>query len=791
MPYSATSTYCPLKIRTTNSLAESSLSVDKALSIAAEFALPAIAITDTNNMFATLELAYKARAQGITQIIPACNLYVYDEQLAVDKAKFLTLYAKSQQGYLNLLAIVSAAYLQPFKDSPSINLDYIQQHNEGIIAVSGSADSTLGTAIINDAKHTKAHLQRLQSIFKADLFLSLSRHGFNYEYKLEQQVADLATRYDIPIIATNDIYFANKIDSAAHDALLCIGQGTTILAEDRVHTNENYYFKSPQEMAELFADIPQSLENTLYLAQQCLFTPTTHAPILPTYADDEEQTLKDQASAGLQAKFANKQIPPPYQQRLDYELKVINDMKYAGYFLIVADFIVWAKNKGISVGPGRGSGAGSIIAWALQITELDPIKWGLLFERFLNPERVSMPDFDIDFCQERRDEVIEYVRNKYGHDKVAQIITFGKLKPRAALKDVGRVLSLPYGMVDGLSKRVPFIPTKPLTLQEAIDQDEELQQAQQDEETASLINISLELEGASRHVSTHAAGLVIGDRTLQQLVPLYYDPRATMQVTQFDMKWVEQAGLVKFDFLGLRTLTVIEECCRLIKSYHGDDIDMANLALDDRETFAMLTTGNTAGVFQLESTGMRDVLKRLQPDRFEDIIAIISLYRPGPMENIPQYIDCKHGRKQPEYMHPLLQDMLQETFGVIIYQEQVMEIARILAGYSLGDADLLRRAMGKKNRKEMAEQQQRFLDGAANNNIEPELAKIIFQRVEKFAGYGFNKSHAAAYALISYQTAYLKTHYPQAFMAATMTYDRHNIEKNAFLADEAKKEGIK
>ena len=548
----------------------------------------------------------------------------------------------------------------------------------------------------------------------------------------------------------------------------------------------------------LFADLPEACDNTLVIAQRCAFIPRFRKPILPAFGaagTDEPAALREAARAGLAARLASPALAAadhqPYRERLEFELETIIQMGFAGYFLIVADFIQWAKRQGIPVGPGRGSGAGSVVAWALTITDLDPLRWGLLFERFLNPERVSMPDFDIDFCQDRRDEVIRYVQQKYGRDRVAQIITFGKLQARAVLRDVGRVLAMPYGQVDRLCKLVPNNPAHPVSLEQAIAGEPQLQQQRDsDEAVARLIEIALRLEGLYRHASTHAAGVVIGDRPLSELVPLYRDPRSDMPVTQFNMKWVELAGLVKFDFLGLKTLTVLARCLELL-ARRGVALDLESLPLDDRPTFDLLSRGDTVGVFQVEGAGVRDMLKKLRPDRFEDIIAVVSLYRPGPMENIPRYIAVKHGDEQPDYLHPLLEPILKETFGIMIYQEQVMQIAQVLAGYSLGAADLLRRAMGKKIQSEMDAQRQQFVAGAVERGVERPRAELIFDQMAKFAGYGFNKSHAAAYALVAYQTAYLKANHPVEFMAASMTLDLGNTDKLAHFRPELDRLGIK
>ncbi|MCZ6744460.1 MAG: DNA polymerase III subunit alpha, partial [Alphaproteobacteria bacterium] len=583
----------------------------------------------------------------------------------------------------------------------------------------------------------------------------------------------------------------------AHDALICIAEGAYVADGARRKLTPEHRFKTAAEMRALFADLPEAADNTLVVAKRCAFKLSPRSPILPAFpvADGvtEAEALRSEAEEGLERRLethvfaasmdeaGRKKAARPYRERLEYELGVIADMGYPGYFLIVADFIKWAKGNDIPVGPGRGSGAGSVVAWSLTITDLDPLRFGLLFERFLNPDRVTMPDFDIDFCQDRRDEVISYVQQKYGRGRVAQIITFGKLQARAALRDVGRVLGMPYGQVDRICKLVPNNPANPVGLADAIASEPQLQEMRADDATvARLLDIAQKLEGLYRHASTHAAGVVIGDRPLDATIPLYRDPRSDMPVTQFSMKYVEMAGLVKFDFLGLKTLTVLERARALIAE-SGVTLDLSGLAFDDAATYEMLTRGETTGVFQLESSGMRDVLRKLRPDSFEDIIALVALFRPGPMDNIPRYIACKHGNEQPDYLHPSLEQILKPTFGVMIYQEQVMQIAQVLAGYSLGSADVLRYAMGKKVKSEMEEQRRHFIDGAVARGVDEGTARHIFEQVYKFAGYGFNKSHAAAYALIAYQTAYLKANYPVEFLAASMTLDLGNTDKlNAF-----------
>ncbi|MGY8958993.1 MAG: DNA polymerase III subunit alpha, partial [Alphaproteobacteria bacterium] len=625
--------------------------------------------------------------------------------------------------------------------------------------------------------------------------------------QIESDLIDFAYAKNIPLVATNDVYFADREMQEAHDVLLCVADGATISREERRRVTAEHRFKSGAEMEALFADLPEAIQNTAVIARRCAFMSEIHAPILPTYPKlqgrNEIETLRQMAIDGLKLRLSAQVVPQtandtersaletPYFDRLAYELEVIESMGFPGYFLIVADFIQWAKSRDIPVGPGRGSGAGSVVAWALTITDLDPLRWGLLFERFLNPERVSMPDFDIDFCKDRRDEVIHYVQSEYGADRVAQIITFGKLEARAALRDVGRVLEMPYGQVDRICKLVPNNPANPVSLRQAINEEPILRQMRDEEPiVGKLLNVALKLEGLYRHASTHAAGVVIGDRPLEELVPLYKDSRSVMPVTQFNMKYVEMAGLVKFDFLGLKTLTVLTGALALLRQ-RGIEIDLEHIPLDDAKTFKMMCQADTTGVFQLESSGMRDVLKKLRPDRFEDIIAVVALYRPGPMDNIPSYIKRKHGEEKPDYMHPSLEGILKETYGIMIYQEQVMQIAQTLSGYSLGGADLLRRAMGKKIKSEMDAQRENFVDGAVDQKVDRSLAGRVFDQVAKFAGYGFNKSHAAAYALIAYQTAYLKANYSVEFLAASMSEDKGNIDKLNGFKIELERTGIK
>ncbi|MBL24646.1 MAG: DNA polymerase III subunit alpha [Rhodospirillaceae bacterium] len=782
-----------LRVHSAYSLSEGALKIGQIADLCTQYEMPAVAITDTNNLFGALEFSLSLQKSGVQPII-GCQITVKREDasgeargLAGDQ---LVLLAQSEEGYGNLLKLSSVAYLAEEEEhSVEIAFDELEAHAAGLIAFTGGPAGPIGRMLADGQEPAAiACLEKLKAIFPDRLYVELMRHGRAVEAQIENRLIDLAYAHDLPLIATNEVFFADREMHGAHDALICIAAGATVAEENRRRETPEHYFKSAAEMKALFADIPEAIENTIVVAQRCAFVPQTRDPILPAYPQLEGRTemeaLREMASKGLDKrleKIGPEHAPEEYRERLEFELKTIEDMGYAGYFLIVADFIQWAKDQGIPVGPGRGSGAGSVVAWSLTITDLDPLRWGLLFERFLNPERISMPDFDIDFCKNRRDEVIEYVQQVYGRGRVAQIITFGKLEARAALRDVGRVLGMSYGQVDRICKLVPYNPAKPIGLEKAIESEPALQNMiEQEEGVAQLFDVARKLEGLFRHASTHAAGVVIGDRPLDELVPLYRDPRSDMPVTQFNMKYVEMAGLVKFDFLGLKTLTVLSEAQALLQN-RKIEIEVETVPLEDTPTYEMFCRGETTGVFQLESSGMRDVIRKLGPDRFEDIIALVSLYRPGPMDNIPSYIARKHGEEKPDYMHPLIEDILKETHGIMIYQEQVMQIAQELSGYTLGGADLLRRAMGKKIQAEMDAQRKAFIEGALENDVDQGLAGHIFEQVNKFAGYGFNKSHAAAYALVAYQTGFLKANYPVEFMAASMSLDMGNTDKlNAF-----------
>src|ERR1700760_1526908 len=801
-----------LHVHSAYSLLKGSIKIAKLGELAKADRQPALALTDTDNMFGALEFSDKMAGYGI-QPIPGCELAVdfgdQDPNARPPAAPGrIVLLAARERGYRSLMRLNSRAFLEPpIHQTPHIKFEWLRDDADDLIVLTGGPDGPISLAIQADhAALAASRCDRLVSLFGDRLYVELQRHSIDRERRVEGSLIDLAYAKGLPLVATNEPYFATADDHESHDALLCIAGGHLIADAERGQLAADHRFKTRAEMAVLFADIPEALASTVEIAERCSFRPMTRKPILPRFtvgagsgsdaATEEAAELKRQAEEGLARRLEVHGLSPgtveeDYHKRLAFEIDVINRMNYAGYFLIVSDFIKWAKAHDIPVGPGRGSGAGSLVAYSLTITDLDPIRFGLLFERFLNPERVSMPDFDIDFCQDRRGEVIDYVQQRYGRDQVAQIITFGTLQARGVLRDGGRVLQMPYGQVDKLTKLVPQNPAAPVTLAAAIESEPKLQ-AFRDEDpvVARAFDIAPRLEGLPRHASTHAAGIVIGDRPLSELVPLYRDPKSDMPVTQFNMKWVEPAGLVKFDFLGLKTLTVLDVAVKLLKQ-RGIEVDLATLPLDDAASYQMLARGDVVGVFQVESQGMRRALVDMRPDRFEDIIALVALYRPGPMANIPTYCARKHGDEEPEYLHPMLEPILKETFGVIIYQEQVMQIAQQMAGYTLGQADLLRRAMGKKIRAEMEKQRTVFVQGAVKNGVPKGQADTIFELLAKFADYGFNKSHAAAYALVSYHTAYMKAHYPVEFVAASMTLDLNNTDKLSEFRSEAQRLGIK
>ncbi len=762
---------------------------------AAKLGFPAIAITDRNGLYGVMPFSDACMEKGVQPIIGAMLAVARPADLGGEAGiDWLALLAKDDNGYANLCKLVSSAHLdRPLELQPHVEFARLQELNEGLIALTGGAEGALAK-LIAEGQQLKAHayLDSLQVLFSDRLYIEIVRRRDATEEASEEALIDLAYARDLPLVATNPAAYADPAFHAAHDAMLCIANSAYVESADRVTSSADSWLKSSSMMSELFADLPEAIANTLIVAQRCAVAAPKRKPILPRLGEDEDEQLRRDAHAGLKARLtgrAGEQLEV-YAKRLDYELDVIIGMGFSGYFLIVADFIKWAKANDIPVGPGRGSGAGSVVAWALTITDLDPIALNLLFERFLNPERVSMPDFDIDFCETHRDKVISYVQQKYGRDKVAQIITFGRLKARAVLKDTGRVLQMSYGQVDRLAKLIPNLPADPWTLARSLNGVPEVAAEYKDPDVRRLFDLAMKLEGLPRHASTHAAGVVIGDRPLDELVPLYRDPRSDMPVTQFDMKYVEAAGLVKFDFLGLKTLSVLKEGRRLLAE-QGVHVDFGALPWDDSAVYELLQRGDTVGVFQLESEGMRRTLSAVRPTGFGDIIALVALYRPGPMDNIPLFGDRKNGRAEIEYPHPLLEGILSETYGIFVYQEQVMQAAQILAGYSLGSADLLRRAMGKKIKSEMDAQRATFVEGcAAHNNITAAKANELFDLIDKFAGYGFNKSHAAAYALVAYQTAWLKAHHRAEFYAASMSFDMALTDKLSIFVEDMRRGGV-
>ncbi|MBL4806898.1 MAG: DNA polymerase III subunit alpha [Rhodobacteraceae bacterium] len=791
-----------LRVHSAYSLLEGAIGVKKIPGMCLADNMPAIALTDTGNMFGALEFSELASAAGVQPII-ACQMSVVYETALQPGEKIpdplpIVLLAQNKVGYAHLMKLNSCYYMECGAAAPHITLAQLAQHCEGLICLTGGSLGPIGKLLV-DGQDAKARLltEHLKGLFGDRLYIEIQRHPTAEgrrtaaESVSEPGFLKLAYALDIPLVATNEVFFPKADMYAAHDALICIADGAYVdQQEPRRTLTPEHYFKSQSQMVALFDDLPEAIENTVEIARRCAFRARTHPPILPKFADNEVEELRRQAAEGLKGRLAV--IPhavsvKEYEDRLEFELGIIEDMGFPGYFLIVADFIHWAKEQGIPVGPGRGSGAGSLVAYALTITDIDPLRYSLLFERFLNPERVSMPDFDIDFCMDRREEVITYVQEKYGRDRVAQIITFGALLSKAAIRDVGRVLQMPYGQVDRLSKLIPLDGVKPLSIKKALEEEPRLRQAADEEEVvARLVDYAQQLEGLLRNASTHAAGVVIGDRPIDELVPLYKDPRSDMPATQFNMKWVEPAGLVKYDFLGLKTLTVIQNALDLMKQ-RGIEVDIGAIPLDDEKTYELYASAKTVAVFQVESTGMMDALRQMKPTCIEDIVALVALYRPGPMENIPKFCKVKNGLEERDLLHPSIDHLLDETQGIIVYQEQVMQIAQEMAGYSLGGADLLRRAMGKKIAEEMAKERPKFEKGALENGVDRKKATQVFDLLEKFANYGFNKSHAAAYAVVSYQTAWLKANYPVEFMAGVMNCDLHLTDKLHIYFEEVKR----
>lgn len=804
-----------LRVHTAYSLSEGAMLVPKLIHKLHDQGVPAIAVTDTANMFGGKAFSKYASDEGVKPIL-GCQFYLRNPDADdVLKAKGriiepdkIVLLVMNENGYQNIMKLMKRSYLDNPKqgEKAQLKMSDLEELNGGLIALTAGVEGQIGRLLLENRKaEAEEVVVKLREIFADRLYMEISRIGLETEQKTEDDFIDFAYKYNIPLVATNEAFFFDADMYEAHDALICIAAGEYVANDDRKKYSPNNRLRSAEEMVELFKDLPEAVQSTVNIAARCNYLSQKVDPLLPIFECPEGKTqdefITEQAYKGLKQRmeaqvYNDSQTPEEraeidkrYYERLDYELSVIKKMGFPGYFLIVSDFIQWSKAHGVPVGPGRGSGAGSIVAWSLKITDLDPLKLDLLFERFLNPERVNMPDFDVDFCQENRYKTIEYVQKKYGFDHVAQIITYGKLQAKNVIRDVARVLQMPYAQADRISKMIPpGVQGKNPTLQESLDQVAELEQMrQEDPQINKLFDIGMKLEGLYRQSGMHAAGVVIGDRPLDQLVPLYKDPKADMPVTQYDMKFVEETGLIKFDFLGLKTLTVIKKAVDWVKKVHKIDLDIDNIPLDDKLTYEMLQRGDTSAVFQFESPGMKDVHKQIKPDRFEDLIAIVSLYRPGPMDNIPTYIKRKHGEEEITYLHPDLAPILDETYGIMVYQEQVMKIAQALGGYTMGGADKLRKVMGKKMRDEIPKQRKMFTEGAVAKGIDEGTATKIFDQMEKFASYGFNKSHAAAYSLVSYQTAYLKAHYPVEFMCAVMSLDMTNVDKLLLYKEECKR----
>ena len=791
------------KVHTQYSICEGAVKIESLKDFCKENKLVSVGICDTENLCGALEFSENISKVGTQPIIGTQINFKYE-----DTTGLLPLIALNENGYKKIIELSSKSYLEnDVLSKPHLDIKELLDNISDVILLSGTNHGLFGKLF------EKGRFDEIQKIykdllknFKDNFYLEIQRHGDQNEISFEKFNLEQSFRLKIPIIASNEVYYLTKDMHEAHDALTCIGEKTYLNDKNRIKYSDQHYFKSSEEMCALFSDLPEALENNFNLPYRCSFRPQFSKPVLPNISTEKDgsadEILKKDSLNGLKEKFLkvfkieeknliNDEKFLFYKDRLDHELRIIIEMKYPSYFLIVSDYIKWAKKNDIPVGPGRGSGAGSLVAWCLSITDVDPIKFNLIFERFLNPDRISMPDFDIDFCEEKRDLVFEYLTTKY-KDSVAHIITFGKLKARMVIRDVGRVLGLPYGFVDSISKMIPFDPSRPQSLIECINSEPRLQKlVNEDPRVKKLTDLSLKLEGLNRNVATHAAGVVIADRKLTEIVPLYKDASADLLLpsTQFDMYSAENAGLIKFDFLGLKTLTVINRTQKLIKK-KNKDFNIEDINFEDQKVFELLSSGNTVGLFQVESAGMREALMQMKPNHIEDIIALVALYRPGPMSNIPVYNDCKHGRQTPDYLHPLLEDILKPTYGVIIYQEQVMQIAQKLSGFTAGEADILRRAMGKKKRAELEKQKQGFIAGALKNGISKDVAASIFLKIEPFAEYGFNKSHAAAYAIISYQTAFLKTYYPKEFFAASMTMDISNQNKLSEFHEELKRINI-
>ena len=789
-----------IKVHTQYSICEGAIKIDELADYCKINKIKSIGLADSYNLCGALEFSEKLSKVGTHPVIGTqINLNILD---IIGK---VTLYATSEQGYKNLTKLSSMSYLKKdvMKD-PYCILEDITENNQGLILLTGNYRNLFGKLFYkNKLKDLEQVLNSLKKSFKDRLYIEIQRHNELQEKNFENYLLNVSKSLQLPLIATQEIYYLNEDMYEAHDALICIGEKNFVDDKNRLKYNNQHYFKSQKNLEKLYSDIPEALENNYNFHLRFNFKPKKSKPILPSIASEEssspEEEISKQAKKGLEKRLENfilkknkitskEKIRELYEDRLTHEINIINSMNYASYFLIVSDYIKWAKKNSIPVGPGRGSGAGSLVAYSLEITDLDPLEFDLIFERFLNPDRVSMPDFDIDFCEEKRDQVFEYLKTKYKNG-VAHIITFGKLKARMVLRDVGRVLGLSYGNVDRICKMVPFDPSRPLSLQESIDREPRFkEEIKKNSKVKKLLELSLKLEGLNRNMATHAAGVVIAGDKLAEQFPLYIDHNSnlTLPSTQYDMYSSENAGLVKFDLLGLKTLTVIDNTIKRLK-FKKINLDISKIDHNDKKVFSMLSTGETTGLFQLESAGMREAIKQMKPNKFDDIIALVALYRPGPMSNIPIYNDCKNGIKKPDYIHPTLKEILASTYGIIIYQEQVMQIAQTLAGFTAGEADILRRAMGKKKKAELDKQKERFIHGALKNGISKDVANFVFTKIEPFAQYGFNKSHAAAYALIAYQTAFLKTYYKEDFIAATMSTELTNTSKLREFVEELKK----
>ncbi len=792
--------YNHLKIHSQYSICEGALKIDDLKNFSKENKITAVALCDTSNLCGALEFSEKISKSGTHPIIGTQINFHYKDTFGL-----LPLYALTENGYKKIIELSSASFLHDTDlTEPYLDFKELLDDSKGLAIFSGTVNGLFGQLFEKGKFSEISELySKLKSIYQDRFYIEIQRHGDLNEESFEKFNLNQSHKLEIPLIATNEVFYINKEMHEAHDALICIKNKTYVNEKNRIRYTDQHFFKNNSEMLQLFEDLPEALENNYNFPYRCSFRPLISNPILPNISSDKggsaEKILKEDSLNGLKEKFKQvfkidqKNLSSNsdylrYKDRLEHELQIIIEMNYASYFLIVSDYIKWAKENDIPVGPGRGSGAGSLVAWCLSITNVDPIKFNLIFERFLNPDRISMPDFDIDFCEEKRDLVFDYLTKKY-KDSVAHIITFGKLKARMVIRDVGRVLGLPYGFVDSISKMIPFDPSRPQNLNECIGSEPRLQKLiNEDTRVKKLTELSLKLEGLNRNFATHAAGVVIADKKLSEIVPLYKDTNANLLLpsTQFDMYSAEKAGLIKFDFLGLKTLTVINNTQELIRK-KNKNFNFEDISFEDQKVFDLLSSGKTVGLFQIESAGMREALIQMKPNHIEDIIALVALYRPGPMSNISIYNDCKHGRQTPDYLHPLLKDILEPTYGVIIYQEQVMQIAQKLSGFTAGQADILRRAMGKKKRAELEKQKQNFIAGALKNGIAKDVAASIFLKIEPFAEYGFNKSHAAAYAIISYQTAFLKTYYPKEFMAASMTMDISNQNKLSEFYEELKR----